>query len=232
MTATGTGEGHELQVVGGEVGVVEQAGQEVGRPTGDAEALVVHQLQHRARVPDVDQVDRPVAQHRDQEGVEHPDEVTDRRAGDLGRASLREEVVELAGLAPDRAMGVDDALRVARRARREADHRRGVGVDGGGPGDRFGVEHRRERQRHRGQRRSRRVPHHQPGRHRMIGQDALVDRQEVGVPEAVGSDHDRRPRGAHDVVDLLGAVEVHDRDDHRAEVGGGPEGDGGLDPVG
>ena len=53
----------------------------------------------------------------------------------------------------------------------------------------------------------------------------------VEVAEAVGGDDDVGLGGPEDVLDLLGAVEVHDRHDHGAEVGGGPERDAGLDPV-
>ena len=118
--AAQAGEGHEREVLVGEVGVVEQAGEEVGRAAAHAEALVQHQPQDLGRVPHVDQVDRPVAEQRHEERVEHPDEVADRRAGDLRRAARREHVVELAGLEADRAVRVDDALGVAGRARGEA----------------------------------------------------------------------------------------------------------------
>ena len=75
-------------------------------------------------------------------------------------------------------------------------------------------------------------PTTQPARPGPIGEEALPHRQVVGEPEAVGGDDDGGVGGVEDVVDLLGAVEVHDRDDHRAEVGGRPERDAGLDPVG
>ena len=44
-----------------------------------------------------------------------------------GRAALGEHVVELAGLEADGPVGVDDALRVAGRARGEPDDRRASG---------------------------------------------------------------------------------------------------------
>ena len=66
----------------------------------------------------------------------------------------------------------------------------------------------------------------------VLGEEGRIDRQVVGVAEVVGRDDDRGARGAEDVPDLLGAVEVHDRHHHRAEVGGGPERDAGLHPVG
>ena len=82
-----------------------------------------------------------------------------------------------------------------------------------------------------GERRRRGVADDQPARARALGEQLLVHREVVGEAEAVGGDDDRRVGGAEDVVDLLGAVEVHDRHDDGAEVGGGPEGDAGLDPV-
>ena len=58
--AAEAGEGHEREVLVGEVGVVEQAGEEVGGAAADAEVLVAHQAQDLARVPHVDEVDRAV----------------------------------------------------------------------------------------------------------------------------------------------------------------------------
>ena len=66
------------QVLGGAVGMVQHAGDEVGRPAADREAVALDQLEHLARIPDVAQIDRSAFQHRDQEGAEHADEVTDR----------------------------------------------------------------------------------------------------------------------------------------------------------
>ncbi len=90
------GEGHQGQVLGAEVRVVEQAQQEVGGPTGDAEPFVAHQAQDVGRVPLVDQVDGPLAQQRYEEGVDHADEMTDRRPGDL-RAGPRRGTCGRAG---------------------------------------------------------------------------------------------------------------------------------------
>ena len=97
--AAEAGEGHEGEVLVGEVGVVEEAGEEEGGAAAHADVLLEHQPQDLARIPHVDQVHRVVAEQRHEEGVEHPDEVAHRRAGDRGRPALREHVVELAGLA-------------------------------------------------------------------------------------------------------------------------------------
>ena len=150
-----------------------------------------------------------------------------------GGPPVREHVVELAGLAADRAVRVDHALRVLGGARGEADERRRVGVDGGGPGDRVGVEQRRRTAWPRpGSVAGGRVADDEPARDRVGAASSVVPhRQVVGVAEAVGGDDDGGLGGAEDVVDLLGAVEVHDRHDDGAEVGGGPERDAGLDPV-
>ena len=67
-------------VLGGEVGMVEQAGDEVRRPAADRQAVALDQLQHLAGVPHVAQVDRCAFEHGDQERAEHPDEVPDRVA--------------------------------------------------------------------------------------------------------------------------------------------------------
>ncbi len=64
------------------------------------------------------------------------------------------------------------------------------------------------------------------------GQQVGVGGQVVVVAEPVGGHHHVGRGDPQDVVDLLGPVEVHDGDDHRPEVGGRPEGDAGLHPVG
>ena len=70
VSATGTVEppipanGIEREVLVGEVRVVEQAGEEVGGATADAEALREHLAQDLAGVPHVDEVHRPAAQQR------------------------------------------------------------------------------------------------------------------------------------------------------------------------
>ena len=178
----------------GEVGVVEQAGEEERGAAADAEALLEHQAQDLARVPHVDEVHRLVAQQRHEERVEHPDEVADRRAGDRRRAARREHVVELAGLEADRAVRVDDALRVAGGARGEADERRRVGVDGDGRGERA---RRRAASANGGGRGAgarrpgcrRRPATAAPGR---SASSVVVHREVVGVAEAVGGDDARR----------------------------------------
>ncbi len=167
--AAEAGEGHQGQVLVGEVGVVEQAGQEVRGAAADAQAVGQHQAQHLARVPHVDEVHRPVAQQRDDEGVEHPDEVADRGAGDLRRPAEGEHVVELAGLAAQRAVRVHHALRVAGGARGEADDGRGVGCDRGRAGHGLAVEQVGERGGARREGAGRGVAHHQPVRHRVGG---------------------------------------------------------------
>ena len=150
-----------------------------------------------------------------------------------GRADPREHVVELARLAADRAVRVDDALRVAGGAGGEADERGRVGVDrrsgsaSGSASSRSANGVARGGQRRRPA--CRRPPASGgPGR---SASSVVVDGEVVGVAEAVGGDDDGRLGGLEDVVDLLGAVEVHDRHDDGAEVGGGPERDAGLDPV-
>ena len=59
--ATQSGEGHHGQVGGGEVGMVQQAGEEVGGATADAQALLVHEPEHLAGIPHVHQVHGPLA---------------------------------------------------------------------------------------------------------------------------------------------------------------------------
>ena len=225
------GERHHGHQVGGEVGVVEQAGEEVGGSAGDADPFLPHHAEHLTGVPDIEQVDGVLPQQRDQERVEHPDEVPHRRTGDLGRAALREHVVELTGLAPDGPVRVHDTLRITRRPRCEPDDDRGVGVHRHRAGHRLVVEQRLERRRPRGQIRPGRVPHHQPQRPGPLLQQFGVGGQVVAVPEAVGRHHDVRRGGPDDVADLLRTVEVDDRDHDGPEVRRGPERDARLHPV-
>ena len=51
------------------------------------------------------------------------------------------------------------------------------------------------------------------------GEQLVVHDEVVGVAEPVGGDDDVGLDRPEDVVDLLGAVEVDDRDDDRAQVG-------------
>ena len=73
----------KAQVRRGEVGVVEQAGDEVRWPAADRQAVGLHQRQHLSGIPHVGEVDRRTVEHRDEEGTEHADEVTDRGGGQL-----------------------------------------------------------------------------------------------------------------------------------------------------
>ncbi len=238
VTAAGTleppkpGNGHEREVLLGEVRMVEEAREEVGRPAGHAEALIEHQFQDDTGIPDVDQVDGPHPQEGQEERVHHPDEVPNRRAGDLGRPDLGEHPVELAALEPDGAVGVDHALGVAGGARREADDRRRVGIYRRDTGDRVSVEERLERDGPRRQIGRRCRAHDEPLGAGSAVQHLAVDLEMVGVAEPIGCHHHRRLGGAEDVIDLFGRVEVDDRHDDGTEIGRGPERDAGLDPVG
>ena len=83
-------ERHEREVLVGEVRMVEQAREEVRRAAADTpRCSSLHHPQDLARVPHVDEVDGAVTEQRDEERVDHADEVTDRRAGDLRRPARR-----------------------------------------------------------------------------------------------------------------------------------------------
>ena len=81
--------GMRARCAGGEVRVVEHAGHEEGGAATEADVLGLHDAQHLARVPDVEDVDRLVLEQRQQQGVEHADEVADRRAGERWAACPR-----------------------------------------------------------------------------------------------------------------------------------------------
>ena len=130
-------------------------------------------------------------------------------------------------------MRVDHALRLGRRARRVADHRRGVGVDVRSTGERLpGAEV---------------VEGECPGERRPGG--AALDHDDVAqggaavpegqqvldvvdVAEAVDGDEGRGLRLAQDELDLPGAVERHDRHGHGPEAERGADRHPGLEPVG
>ncbi len=228
-------ERHETQVLLGEVRVVEQAGEEVGRTAGHAELAVEHQAKDGFGVPGVDEVHRTPAQQRHDQRVQHADEVADRRGGDLRRAADGEHPVELTRLEAERVVGVHDALRVSGRAGGEADECRFRRIDLGGsidrPSDRRGVEQVREADRGARQRRGGFVADDDPRGYLVTDHQLAVQREVVDVPEARGRHHRGGARHREDVVDLLRAVEVHDRHHHRTQVDRRPEGDAGLGPV-
>ena len=98
------------------------------------------------RVPLVGEVDGLLPEQRHEVGGKHAGHVRDRRGAEQwprpgihGRA--------LAHLEQQRPVRVDDALGVGSGARRVADHRRQVGVDGGRFGQRVTVEQIVERER-------------------------------------------------------------------------------------
>ena len=83
-------------------------------------------------------------------------------------------------------------------------------------------------------------------RHRLVGEQVVESsaptraddrhvRAQIGLKrhpaELLGGDEHLRPGRGQDVADLLAAVEVHDRHDHRAEECRRPERRGGLHPV-
>ena len=118
---------------------IERADRGVGEPRAGADGVRAHRDRgRRGRLGPreeargdgrVDQVHRPLPQQRDQEGVDHPDEVPDRGPGDLWWPTTGEHAVELAGLEADRAVGVDDTFGVTGGARGESDDRRRIRVD-------------------------------------------------------------------------------------------------------
>ena len=226
------GEGHAGEVLVGEVRVVEDAGEEVRRSAAHPDVVRQHQAEDLTRVPHVHHVHRVIPEQRHDEGVQHPDEVAHRGTGDGGWAAPREHEVELSRLARDRAVRVDHALGVLRGPRREGDQSGRIGIHREARVDRRSVEPVGEALGSGGQGGGGGVADHQPPRPRAVGEHGLPHRQVVEHAEPVRRDHDRGIGGVEDVRHLLGAVEVHDRDHHGAQVGGGPERDAGLHPVG
>ena len=231
--------GHERTVHRGiEVGVVEQAGEEVRGALAGGEMVFDHRREHPLRVPHVDQVHVAAPEDGHQQRGDHADAVTHGRAGEhvdrvgvFGRRELtRLDRGQLADLGVDRAVHVHDTLRIRRRAARVRDERGSRRVDGDRRVDAAVLDEVGERER--------------AGRGAVsddgdplevvdvaLGPDRVEIGEEVLVTELVRGHERLHPRAPEDVADLLRAVEVHDRHDDRAEVRDRVERGRGLDPV-
>ena len=220
---------HELQVGGGAVGVVEQAGEEVGGAAARGQVVLEHAGQYGAGVPHVDEADGLALPHREQQPAQHADGVPHRRPHEEGRVAALHGS-ELSDLEADGAVRVHHALGIGGGPRGVGHQRRGGGVDGDRRGQRVAFGQCVEGG---GPRRYRPVADHahhlQGGR---LGADVLEGGQIVLTPEALRRDQGPHPGAPQDVGDLLGPVEMDDGGHHGAEVGGGPEAHGGLGPVG
>ena len=216
-------------MLGREVGVIQQAREEVGSTAGHREVLVEQQPEDAARVPHVEQVDRDATDERAEERVQHPDEVANGGTGEGGDGVRRGQDGGLTSLEADRAVGMDDTLRVAGRPRRERHDGGVVGIDGDRLPEGIVLERRTERQCVVG---NDPLGIHDPPGDAELGDDVGQVRGVVAATEAVRRHEHGRVGGTEDVVELLRAVEVHDRHDHGAGEGGAPERDGRLPPVG
>ena len=132
-----TGGFHMAQMVIGEVGMIKQAGEEVRWAAPDGHTLALHQGQDLCGVPVIDEIDGRAIQHGNEECPEHADEVPDRGRRELATPVRRVVRMELAGLAANRLMAVDDALGIAGGTRRERNQRRIAGVGGERAGHRL-----------------------------------------------------------------------------------------------
>ena len=190
-----------------EVGMVEQADEEVRRALTRRQAVFEHRREHAAGIPDVDEVHGLAAVHRQQQRREHPDPVADRRA-DQRRRPAGLDRTELADLGADGAMGVHHPLRVRRRARRVRDERRArSGSTAAGVGDRFVGDEVGEAQVRAGISPTT-AAHSRSGRSvRIASRLATKSRW----PKRVGGDQRLHPGAPQDVRHLLRSVEVHDR---------------------
>ena len=74
------------------------------------------------------------------EHAQHSHEMANRGPGNRGGAARRREFAELAGFEPNCPMGMDHALRIPGRARREGDQCRPIRVDDHGLVDRFRIQ--------------------------------------------------------------------------------------------
>ncbi len=201
-----------------EVGMVEQADEEVRRALAGRQAVFEHRREHARRVPDVDEMHRLASVHGKQQRGEHPDAVADRRANQRRRPGWL-YCTELADLGADGAMGVHHPLGVGRRSRRVRDQRRGGRVDRERCRDRLVGNELVEAQVRAGVVADDRGPF-ELGE---VGTHGVEIRDEVEVAEGIRGDERLHPRAPEDVRHLFGTVEVHDRHDDRAEVGDGPE---------
>ena len=227
---------HQLQVPRTQRGVVEEARQEVGGAAARAQPARRHVLQDLPRVPHVGEVDGLAPVQREQQPREHPYAVGDRGPRQRGPGTGGLQRPQLADLAHQGAMGVHDPLGVRGGARRVGDGRRAPRVHGNRTGQLRAVQQPGERDRARGRRSGveRRPVAVDHGHHLEVGQvraEQLQGGEVVEVTEPVRGDQGSSPRLAEDVGHLLGPVEVHDGDEHRAQEAGRVERDGRLEPV-
>jgi hypothetical protein len=220
---------HQRAVLVGEIGMVEQAGEEERRTRAAVHVVLEHRGEDRRRVPHVDEVDRLASEDGDEQRGKHSDAVTDGRAGEGGDCAAGLHRAELTDLEADGAVRVHDTLRIRSRARGVRDKGGGRRIDARGLVHGFAAGEAREG--------------HQAGRDVVVGHDGdeleLVEigthRVEVGeiveMTEAVGGDEDARAGLAEDEADFLGPVEVHDRNGNRTEERRRPERRRRLDPV-
>ena len=116
VTATGTVDPpsptvlHTVEMIGGEIRVFEQAGDEVRWSAADGQAVTLHQRQHFSRIPDIGHVDRLTVQQRHQQGADHADEMPDRRGGEHLAGVGRVLPHQLMDFVHQAVMAVDDAL--------------------------------------------------------------------------------------------------------------------------
>ena len=121
---------HELDVLGPAVRVVEQAGEEVGRPAAGRDLLLEHGGQHGRWVPPVDHEDGLAGDERTQQAAEHPDRVTHGSADESRPVAVRLHWrTSWRTSQPKVRWRVHDTLGVGRGPRGVADQRRRVGVD-------------------------------------------------------------------------------------------------------
>ena len=218
---------HQRQVSRTQLGMIEQAGQEIGGAAARGEAVLQHRVEDDVRLPEIDQVDRLAAVHRHQQSTEQPDGVADRRAHQR-RWSGGCRGGQLAYLRSDAAMGVHRAPRLGGGAGGVGDQRRTIGV-----GDTRRIDRWRIRQHVEAQPAASRFAHHhaqleigKPRRH------LLEDGETIEMPEVCGAHEDPGTRLPQDVRDLVRAVEVDDGNHHRPQQAAPVEGGGGLHPVG
>ena len=207
---------HVRQVLGGEVGVIEQAGDVVGGTAADGQIVAEHQRQGLTGIPGVGEIDRSGVHDRDQECVDHADEMPDRGCGELQAAVRRIHRGQLPGFVTERIVTVQNTFGIAGGSGGEGDERDRGGVDLGDAGQRIVVEKVFESA----------VDDagdgYVRGDRRIVGEAAERGRE----------DEHLRLDLAEDERDLLESVEVDDGDHGGAQERRRPERGCGLHPVG
>ena len=219
----------QRRVRGREARCIEEAREEVRRAASRREAGLQHRGEDAFGIPAVDDVARLAAQERAHRAADHAHRVRERCAGEERSRCADVVRADLQRLGHDRVADVHDALRIGGRARRVADRRRQHRIDRRELVERRVVDERGERLRPRGRAVA---DQHDVLECGELGPEPFQRAEVVGGTERRGRQVQSTTELLEDEAQLLGPVEVDDRDDRRTGHRRAVERDQRFDPVG